>query len=685
MITFKMENAVESIAKHFGTKIKAQIIKPKNKITKELVSKIVFGKFDLKLFDPDEFLYIHIERKLSGSTANLLIFKRPTGGGYLLIKTTGGTEFKEYISHYSKKTSFSIEDVSVHAFEKKYWEYENSPATPGDEKGYSIHSLLAYIIDGCSIYKTPQKQTRRDWFLARFGTVEDFGQVLPARDETIIIHKENKLYYMYHITEAVKAGLYKLAWAPSSRESDYSFRAVEEGSLPLEDMCINKEEYNSNVYQRYVFYKDIVDDKYGNKVKRGCSFEECKECGKIFFPYEEEDKIRGRFGHRTMLIGANLCSDCFSNKYFVCDVCGYLLEKDKEHKTPEMDTQCCEICWKSNSIHRYFYNPKFKNLSKDKLYYGIELEVEGKTRLTQKAAGLISKYPKIYIKTDSSIRSGFEIITVPLENFYEPWIKTMLGDLRRDGFRSFQTDTCGMHVHVSSEPLTERNIQWLTEFFYQKNNSGFLKLMSERDIRLLIRWANLDKSGVGLLESSDIIARQKKEQGRVSHERHAILNLTKEHTVEFRMFRGTLKYESFLGNLEFVKSLIDSSEQIAPHYDSLVDYIGEKAGNYPNLISKMQRLKIIDSTLRLGRPIPPIFQAGGETPQSHAGFAYIPVEDQTSDPEDHREYLERLMRMRRSEGVHLYSAETTMQNEGNYTISDRTTFSVDDPEGHIIY
>lgn len=40
------------------------------------------------------------------------------------------------------------------------------------------------------------------------------------------------------------------------------------------------------------------------------------------------------------------------------------------------------------------------------------------------------------------------------------------------------------------------------------------------------------------------------------------VNLMHEKTVELRMFKGTLKYETYMATLEFVKNLVDISKQI---------------------------------------------------------------------------------------------------------------------------
>lgn len=71
--------------------------------------------------------------------------------------------------------------------------------------------------------------------------------------------------------------------------------------------------------------------------------------------------------------------------------------------------------------------------------------------------------------------------------------------------------------------------------------------------------------------------------------RSVAVNLLPKNTIEFRLFRGTLNYNSFIKNLEFVKSVIDWSNIVSwksAKYNSLTSYLKflkENQNNYTEL------------------------------------------------------------------------------------------------------
>lgn len=312
----------------------------------------------------------------------------------------------------------------------------------------------------------------------------------------------------------------------------------------------------------------------------------CDSCGKLYFTYEY-NTIK-YFNERTPTPPVEMCPTCITQKYFLCYVCNRFKPKSEEYTTEKMDTGICINHWTYKPVKRYTYNPKFKHIDDKQIYFGIELEVEGRGEMYNDCIHLLN-YKDIYLKSDSSIYCGFEIVTTPLDNIYEDWIRKMLSWLRQHGYRSWNTTTCGMHVHVSSSPLSEDTIKWLTEFFHSDKNADFIYTFSERSLDSLRKWATLDgdlKNGASFMD----IARIKKSNGIYNHERHSVLNLSRKDTIEFRLFRGTLKYESFLANIEFVKALIDSAESgVSPDFNDVKNYISSSSYDYLKL--KLERLK----------------------------------------------------------------------------------------------
>ena len=93
-----------------------------------------------------------------------------------------------------------------------------------------------------------------------------------------------------------------------------------------------------------------------------------------------------------------------------------------------------------------------------------------------------------------------------------------------------------MHVHVGRESLGVLELKRLVEFVNHRNGKELLWKMAGR--------SNSSYAQVVETNSKYVLREQR--------ERYRALNLAKEHTVEFRIFQGTLDWNRFLRNLEFV-------------------------------------------------------------------------------------------------------------------------------------
>ena len=139
-----------------------------------------------------------------------------------------------------------------------------------------------------------------------------------------------------------------------------------------------------------------------------------------------------------------------------------------------------------------------------------------------------------------------------------PW-KEVCHLVVEQGYRSHMTDTCGLHVHVNRESLgfgeieveaTIANILFFLEKFWRE-----MICFSRRTEGQLERWARrygLEKQG------SDILQKAKKGY----YGRYVSLNLENKETIEFRIFRGTLKYNTLIATLEMVNEICTVCAQL---------------------------------------------------------------------------------------------------------------------------
>ena len=132
-----------------------------------------------------------------------------------------------------------------------------------------------------------------------------------------------------------------------------------------------------------------------------------------------------------------------------------------------------------------------------------------------------------------------------------PW-EEITNTARALGYRSHQAGTCGLHVHVSRAALGRT-------FKAQELPVSRLLILIWR------HWPELWKFS---RRRDDQFCRQQYHETKVSRYgldnakqqgRYTALNLTNQHTVEFRLFRGTLNMVTLRATLQLVDVLLDIS------------------------------------------------------------------------------------------------------------------------------
>ena len=311
---------------------------------------------------------------------------------------------------------------------------------------------------------------------------------------------------------------------------------------------------------------DTLYDVEGDLVCRDCMERDsfvCTRCGERFW----ED-------HNDGDEDTPLCEECYYNgEYLSCFRCGRVLTESEARYIDEFGPYCDECYEKEQEkeiIHDYSYKPEPVFYGKGLRYMGVELEVdrdEYHSSSPQEDAKEVMELAneqeeQIYIKHDGSLNEGFEIVTHPMTLRYHrenmPW-KEVCHLVVEQGYRSHMTDTCGLHVHVNRTSLgfgeieveaTVANILFFLEKFWRE-----MICFSRRTEGQLERWARrygLEKQG------SDILQKAKKGY----YGRYVSLNLENKETIEFRIFRGTLKYNTLIATLELVNEICTVCAQL---------------------------------------------------------------------------------------------------------------------------
>lgn len=255
-----------------------------------------------------------------------------------------------------------------------------------------------------------------------------------------------------------------------------------------------------------------------------------------------------------------LCQRCYDRYYTTCEDCGLVILNDDAWYDGDDDYEArCYSCHYRHMDHRvihdYYYKPDPIFFGDGSRFYGIELEVDAGGEINSHAAKIItvanSSEEHIYVKHDGSLNEGFEVVSHPMTKDYHmnsmPW-EAVLSKAKELGYRSHQAGTCGLHIHVNRSAFGETEIEQdeviaRILYFFEKHWEELLKF-SRRTHKQIQQWAER----YGLKEHPrDILDHAKGNQ-----ERYTCVNLTNYRTIEFRMFRGTLKLNTLIATLQLI-------------------------------------------------------------------------------------------------------------------------------------
>lgn len=370
--------------------------------------------------------------------------------------------------------------------------------------------------------------------------------------------------------------------------------------------------------------EDYIDD-HGNPICETCNHEytSCYGCSEIMHNenanYAEDDPY---------------CDDCYCDRFMSCDDCGNTMRRDDSQTvngrtggerdvcescrrgTYSFCVNCDEFVHDSNYagndlcyscsddeddddedeeeqiIKGYSHKPRpifFKISDTDNVFLGIELEVErGDSSTRHDDMAHMIDHDFLYFKTDGSLDNGFEIVTHPMTISYvrkhkNVWAE-ILNILRSNKYRSYDTKTCGMHIHISKNAFTTWHLYRFMKFFV--DNADFVSKISQRKIANLDRWAALtDKPNTSQNEYSKDMLMYKAKKKKGNSNRYLAVNLQNSNSVEVRIFRGTLNDSSFFKNIEFVQALFDYTKSISEADMSLKTFLSFIKDNneYPYL------------------------------------------------------------------------------------------------------
>jgi hypothetical protein len=213
------------------------------------------------------------------------------------------------------------------------------------------------------------------------------------------------------------------------------------------------------------------------------------------------------------------------------------------------------------------------------------------------------------MKDDGSLSDGFEIVTHPhtLEAYQTDFNWDFIPKLKRNGFRSWNTETCGLHVHVSRTAFGSGESPWgrvdRDQIILRKqaHELRFMKLIydNQRQVERIAGRAN--NHYATFQDKGKLVSKLK--FGNQTNGRYSAINTENDATLEVRVFKGSLRKERVLSALEFVAASVEytrdlkiTSKNQALSWLRFTAYISDNMETYPNLALIMSESFASDAT-----------------------------------------------------------------------------------------
>lgn len=318
------------------------------------------------------------------------------------------------------------------------------------------------------------------------------------------------------------------------------------------------------------------------KEERGGEFYYCDSCD------EEWHESSTQY-----YLGERYCYNCYEDNAYTCEDCGDDCWSGNDHYCESNED---DDGYRENSpIHSYSYRPSPAFFGTGKYYLGFELEVETRNSSRYEGAQLAQDLfgGHVYLKDDGSLNDGFEIVTHPhtLTEYQTNFNWAGLEKLKSQGLRSWNTSTCGLHVHVSREAFSVEGVRLSYEqriLKRQAHELRFMKLIYDNE-RQVGRIAGRSGNHYATFQDKGNLVRKVK-QGYQENGRYSAINTENDDTLEVRVFKGSLRPERILSALEFVTASVEYTRDLpingknnALTWLRFTGYVAEYAETYPNL------------------------------------------------------------------------------------------------------
>lgn len=271
-----------------------------------------------------------------------------------------------------------------------------------------------------------------------------------------------------------------------------------------------------------------------------------------------------------------LCDSCADDAR-ECSNCGYMDHYENMSFSDRHDAYYCDDCFprrNDDALEDYSYKPaplfhyaiggnhlgvfdywELDPVARTAPFMGFELEMEAEGDYSVNDAVYTIKREWgefAYCKHDGSLEHGLELVTHPftLEYAHKHIDWSLLDRLRRMGFRSWNTETAGMHVHVNRATFTgQAHLYRFAQLVYK--NESMCKSFAGRDSAYASFTDGYQKGHLARIVKGQY------------HSNRGAVNMLNSSTIEVRIFRGSLKPQRVLANLEFVNAAVEYTRTLS--------------------------------------------------------------------------------------------------------------------------
>lgn len=289
---------------------------------------------------------------------------------------------------------------------------------------------------------------------------------------------------------------------------------------------------------------DFFSDKFNVEVN------ECEDCGRIHY---SDDSNAAYDGDRYV------CNSCFDEYYYHERTSQYVHQDDENYSNYDDEDEDSVIREYHSSKRILGKIPSQFDKRKSQVFMGLELEMEvtGDYDREDKAQMILDNlqyyrddnqniYTYCALENDGSLNNGFEMVTGYTGlDVHEKQLAYFKRPLR--GLRSHDTSTCGLHIHIDKRNMTLNHATKLILFINDSGNQKLIKTIARRTSSRFAKIGN-KKADYNWLKSAK---RSSDPLCSLNEDRYESLNFQNDRTVEFRLFKGTLKFESIMACLEF--------------------------------------------------------------------------------------------------------------------------------------